>query len=122
VGHTVKTSASKPSIANISIVLTEAISGFGLRDFGLRDFGFSGFRTSVFGIFPSEKFRKKKFNFFAFFCQKMSFPGILLNNRYVTHFPITFRQGNGRGRGSAKRGFGRGSGRGDDARSEGTLL
>jgi len=134
VGHTVKTSASKPSIANISIVLTEAaeaISGFGLRtsDFGLRDFGTSDFGLRVFGIsdfgfrdFSFRKVSEKKVQFFAFFRQKTSFPDILLNNRYVTHFPITFRQGPG-GEGARRRGgFGRGSGRGGEARSEGTLF
>jgi hypothetical protein len=131
-GHTVKTSASKPSIANISIVLTEAaeaISDFGVRDFGVRDFGVRDIGTSVFGIsdfgfrdFSFRKVSEKKVQFFAIFLPEISFPDILLISRYVTHFPITFRQGTGRGRGLGEGGVrerlgerGRRSERGDSS-------
>jgi hypothetical protein len=121
-GHTVKTSASKPSIANISIVLTEAISGFGLRDFGVRDigtsdfglrtsdfdfdFGFSGFRDFGFSGFFLSKVSEKKVQFFRDFSVEKSHFAISYS---ITDMLLISRQllagGNGRGEGARRRGL-----------------
>ena len=91
--------------------------------FSVSDFGF---RTSVsvsvsVSDFSFRKVSEKNVQFFAIFRQKISFPDILLINRYVTHFPITLRQGNEEKRGLGERGIGKRAKIGGEARREGTL-